>query len=431
MLRSNVSSPKIKIEVPESSLLINPQIMLSSEHEIYRTPLTQRYASPEMCYIFSDENKFRTWRLLWVILAKAQKELGLKITDAQISEMEANMKNIDFKYVAAEERKTRHDVMAHVHEFASKCPNAAPIIHSGATSCYVGDNTDLLIIRDAFEIILPNVARCIDRLSKFAMKTKDIPTLGFTHLQPAQLVTVGKRTCLWIAELIMDERNIRRAKDDLRFRGCKGTTGTQASFLKLFEGDESKVVALDQKVTKMARFKESYIICGQTYSRKVDADCIAALSSLGATVHKICSDIRILANRKEIEEPFEESQIGSSAMPYKRNPMRSERCCSLSRHLMTLCNNTFHTAANQWLERTLDDSANRRITIAEAFLTADAILITLQNISEGLVVYPKVIEKHVREVSIHRLSCFHLMSYDCLMIGITIYGNREYSDGDG
>ncbi|NXN39815.1 PUR8 lyase, partial [Rhinoptilus africanus] len=323
--------------------------------------------------------------------------LGLPITDEQIKEMEANLDNIDFKMAAEEEKKLRHDVMAHVHTFAHCCPKAAAIIHLGATSCYVGDNTDLIVLRDGFNLLLPKLARVISRLADFAEKYADLPTLGFTHYQPAQLTTVGKRCCLWIQDLCMDLQNLERARDDLRFRGVKGTTGTQASFLQLFEGDHSKVEELDRLVTAKAGFKRSYMVTGQTYSRKVDIEVLSVLASLGASIHKICTDIRLLANLKEIEEPFEKEQIGSSAMPYKRNPMRSERCCSLARHLMTLVLDPLQTASVQWFERTLDDSANRRVCLAEAFLTADIILSTLQNISEGLVVYPKVIERRIRQ----------------------------------
>ncbi|RXN25383.1 adenylosuccinate lyase [Labeo rohita] len=335
----------------------------------YRSPLVSRYASKEMAYNFSDKNKFSTWRQLWIYLAEAQKELGLPITDAQLSEMKAHWDDIDFGVAAVEEKKLRHDVMAHVHTFAHCCPTAAPIIHLGATSCYVGDNT---------------LARVIDRLAKFAEEYAELPTLGFTHYQPAQLTTVGKRACLWLQDLVMDMRNLQRARDDLRFRGVKGTTGTQASFLQLFDGDHEKVEELDRKVTEKAGFKKSYLVTGQTYSRKVDIDTLCVLASLGATVHKICTDIRLLANQKEIEEPFEKEQIGSSAMPYKRNPMRAERCCSLARHLMALVSDPLQTAAVQ------------RISLPESFLTADIILSTLQNITEGLVVYPKVIERHIR-----------------------------------
>ena len=368
-----------------------------SEYSDYRSPLATRYASKEMRYNFSDQQKFSTWRKLWIYLAKAEMELGLAITPEQIAEMEAHVNDIDFDAAAKEEKATRHDVMAHVHVFGNQCPKAAPIIHLGATSCYVGDNTDLIILRNGFDILLPKLANVLSRLSKFATEYRDLPTLGFTHLQPAQLTTVGKRASLWLHDLVMDERALRRARDDLKFRGVKGTTGTQASFLQLFNGDGEKVKQLDRLVTKMAGFEKHYSVTGQTYSRKVDVECLNVLSSLGSTVHKICSDIRLLANMKEIEEPFETTQIGSSAMPYKRNPMRSERCCSIARHLMTLVNNALQTAATQWMERTLDDSANRRITLSEAFLSADVILVTLQNITEGLVVYPKVIARHVAQ----------------------------------
>ncbi|TRY89971.1 hypothetical protein DNTS_001693 [Danionella cerebrum] len=350
----------------------------------YRSPLVSRYASKEMAYNFSDRKKFTTWRKLWIYLAKAEKALGLPITDAQVSEMEAHAENIDFIMAADEEKKLRHDVMAHVHTFAHCCPTAAPIIHLGATSCYVGDNTDLIMLRDGFDILLPKLARVIDRLSNFAEKYSDLPTLGFTHYQPAQLTTVGKRACLWLQDLVMDLRNLQRAREDLRFRGVKGTTGTQASFLQLFQGEHDKVEELDRMVTDMAGFKKSYLVTGQTYSRKVDIDSLCVLASLGATVHKICTDIRLLANLKEIEEPFEKEQIGSSAMPYKRNPMRAERCCSLARHLMAL-----------------------------AFLTADIILSTLQNITEGLVVYPKVIERHIRHELPFMATENIIMAMDC------------------
>ncbi|MFW5828861.1 MAG: adenylosuccinate lyase [Planctomycetota bacterium] len=363
----------------------------------YMSPLTSRYASPEMAFNFSDDKKFQTWRRLWISLSKAEQQLGLSISDAQIAEMEAHITDIDYELAASEEQKRRHDVMAHVHTFGACCPSAAAIIHLGATSCFVGDNTDLIVLRDGFDILLPKLARVIDRLGRFADSYKQQPTLGFTHFQPAQLTTVGKRACLWLQELVMDLRNLSRARVDLRFRGVKGTTGTQASFLTLFEGDHAKVEELDRLVTEAAGFDAAYIVTGQTYSRKVDVDVLSALGSFGATAHKIATDIRLLANLKEIEEPFEKDQIGSSAMAYKRNPMRSERCCSLARHLMALVADAQHTAAVQWMERTLDDSANRRISLAEAFLTADIVLSILQNVAEGLVVYPKVIERRIRE----------------------------------
>ncbi|XP_053469474.1 adenylosuccinate lyase [Ictalurus furcatus] len=380
-----------------ASICLLPMYEAEDEFIKYRSPLVSRYASEEMAFNFSERKKFITWRKLWIYLAKSEKALGLSITDAQVSEMEAHVEDIDFAMAAEEERKLRHDVMAHVHTFAYCCPTAAPIIHLGATSCYVGDNTDLIMLRDGFNILLPKLARVIDRLANFAKKYADLPTLGFTHYQPAQLTTVGKRACLWLQDLVMDFRSLGRARDDLRFRGVKGTTGTQASFLQLFDGDHDKVEELERMVTEMAGFKSSYLVTGQTYSRKVDVDCLTVLASLGASVHKICTDIRLLANLKEIEEPFEKEQIGSSAMPYKRNPMRAERCCSLARHLMTLVFDPLQTASVQWLERTLDDSANRRISLPESFLTADIILSTLQNITEGLVVYPKVIERHIRQ----------------------------------
>ncbi|XP_043281937.1 adenylosuccinate lyase [Venturia canescens] len=372
-------------------------VVNNSEYCDYRSPLATRYASKEMRFNFSEQKKFSTWRQLWIYLAQAEMQLGLDIKQEQIDEMLAQTENIDFDAAAKEEKATRHDVMAHVHVFGAQCPKAAPIIHLGATSCYVGDNTDLIILRNGFDILLPKLAGVLSRLAKFAKEYRSLPTLGFTHLQPAQLTTVGKRATLWLHDLLMDERAIRRARDDLKFRGVKGTTGTQASFLQLFDGNGEKVKQLDALVTKMAGFQHYYGVTGQTYSRKVDVECLNALSSLGATVHKMCSDIRLLANMKEIEEPFESTQIGSSAMAYKRNPMRSERCCSIARHLMTLVSNSLQTAATQWMERTLDDSANRRITIAEAFLSADVLLMTLENITEGLVVYPKVIAKHVAQ----------------------------------
>ncbi|CAH0564418.1 unnamed protein product [Brassicogethes aeneus] len=369
----------------------------NSPYANYRSPLSTRYASKEMLYNFSDQKKFSTWRKLWINLAKAEKELGLDITDAQITEMQKNIHNIDFDAAAAEEKLTRHDVMAHVHVFAKQCPTAAPIIHLGATSCFVGDNTDLIILRDGLDLLMPRVAAVVQNLANFAQQYKSLPALGFTHLQPAQLTTVGKRATLWLFDFLMDERALRRAREDLRFRGAKGTTGTQASFMQLFDSDSKKVRALDQRVTELCGFNKLYPVTGQTYTRKVDVEIVGCLSSLGATIHKMCSDLRLLANMKEIEEPFEASQIGSSAMPYKRNPMRSERCCALARHLMALYSNATNTHSVQWLERTLDDSANKRLTLSEAFLSADAALLVLINITQGLVVYPKVIERRINQ----------------------------------
>ncbi|TVR12738.1 MAG: adenylosuccinate lyase [Planctomycetota bacterium] len=363
----------------------------------YQSPLVSRYASPEMAWNFSDDRKFSTWRKLWLELARAEQQLGLDIRDDQLAAMEAHLDDIDYARAAEEERKRRHDVMAHVHTFAAVAPEAAPIIHLGATSCYVTDNSELLMLRDGLDILIPKCARVIDRLAGFAKQWKDHPTLGFTHFQPAQLTTVGKRACLWLQDLLMDLRNLERARDDLRFRGVKGTTGTQASFLTLFDGDHDKVESLDALVTKAFGFAKSYPVTGQTYSRKVDCDLLSVLGSLGASAHKIATDWRLLAHLKEVEEPFEKDQIGSSAMAYKRNPMRAERCCALSRHLMALVANAQNTAATQWMERTLDDSANRRISLPEAFLAADIVLGILQNVCEGMVVYPAVIARRVRE----------------------------------
>jgi adenylosuccinate lyase len=363
----------------------------------YQSPLTSRYASPEMAWNFSDDRKFQTWRTLWLELARAEQQLGLDISDVQLEEMAANLENIDYEMAAAEEKTRRHDVMAHVHTFGAVAPTAAPIIHLGATSCYVTDNSELLMIRDGLDLLLPKLAKVVDRLSGFAEEWGGQPTLGFTHFQPAQLTTVGKRACLWLQDLLMDLRNIQRAREDLRFRGVKGTTGTQASFLTLFDGNHDKVEELDGLVCKAFGFEQAYGVTGQTYPRKVDLDVLQALGSFAASAHKIATDLRLLAHLKEVEEPFEKGQIGSSAMAYKRNPMRSERCCALARHLMALVADAQHTAATQWMERTLDDSANRRISLPEAFLTADILCSILQNVSEGLVVYPAVIERRVRE----------------------------------
>ncbi|KAJ2808897.1 adenylosuccinase ade13 [Coemansia guatemalensis] len=363
----------------------------------YQSPLTSRYASPEMAANFSNNKRFGTWRRLWYNLAQAEKQLGLPgITDEALEEMSANLDNIDYEVAAAEEKRRRHDVMAHVHTFGLAAPKAAGIIHLGATSCFVTDNADLIIFRDAMDLLIGKLVCVIDSLARFAETYKDLPTLGFTHFQPAQLTTVGKRATLWIQELLWDLRNMQRARNDLGFRGVKGTTGTQASFLALFNGDHDKVEQLDELVTELSGFSECYPVCGQTYSRKIDVDFLSPLSSFGATAHRIATDIRLLANLKEIEEPFEKDQIGSSAMAYKRNPMRSERICSLSRHLMVLIGDVLQTASVQWLERTLDDSANRRISIPEACLTADIVLTTLQNVVEGLVVYPQVIARRIR-----------------------------------
>ncbi|KAG6830142.1 adenylosuccinase ade13 [Tricholoma furcatifolium] len=342
-----------------------------------------------MAHLFSPANRFYTWRTLWLNLAIAERELGLPITEEAIQQMKDNLHLTpeQFEVAAEEEKKRRHDVMAHVHTFGTVAPAAAGIIH----------NADLIFLHTGMTYLIRSLSVLISRLTAFAEEHRSLPTLGFTHFQPAQLTTVGKRTTLWIQELLWDLRNLQRARDDLGFRGVKGTTGTQASFLALFDGDHEKVQALDKKVTELSGFTYAYPVTSQTYSRKVDIDVLAPLASLGATAHKIATDIRLLANLKEMEEPFESTQIGSSAMAYKRNPMRCERVCSLSRHLMVLHQNALMTASVQWFERTLDDSANRRITLPEAFLTADIVLSTLQNVSEGLVIYPKVIARRIAQ----------------------------------
>lgn len=363
----------------------------------WQSPLSGRYASKEMSSLFSNATRFSTWRLLWLNLAIAEKELGLPIPDAAINEMRANLELDDeqMRLAAEEEKKRRHDVMAHVHVFGLKCPTAAPFIHLGATSCYVTDNADLIFLKRAFDLVIPKLAVVISRLAAFAQKHRAQPTLGFTHMQPAQLTTVGKRACLWIQELLWDLRNLVRARDDLGFRGVKGTTGTQASFLSLFDGDHAKVKALDKRVTTLSGFSYAYPVTGQTYSRKIDVDALHALVSLSASALKMATDIRLLCHLKEVEEPFEKDQIGSSAMAYKRNPMRSERVCGLARWLGNMGNSARETSGSQWMERTLDDSANRRMTLPEGFLTTDVILTLLQNITEGLVVYPAIIGRRI------------------------------------
>jgi len=367
--------------------------------DTYQTPLSSRYASPEMAKLFSSSTRFGTWRKLWLNLAIAEKELGLPIPDEAIEQMKKHL-NLDAKQMeqaAVEEKKRRHDVMAHVHVFGTLCPAAAPIIHLGATSCYVTDNADLIFLKRGMELVTDKLAIVISRLATWSEQHKDLACLGWTHFQPAQLVTVGKRGCLWLQELLWDLRNFTRARDDIGFRGVKGTTGTQASFLALFDGDHEKVEKLDKRVSELLGFDYTYPVTGQTYSRKVDIDVLQPLASFGATAHKIATDIRLLANLKEVEEPFEKDQIGSSAMAYKRNPMRSERVCSLARHLMVLQQDALMTSSVQWFERTLDDSANRRVSIPEAFLTADILLTLLQNITEGLVVYPAIIRRHIAQ----------------------------------
>ncbi|WP_163192668.1 adenylosuccinate lyase [Clostridium thermarum] len=362
---------------------------------LYSTPLNSRYASKEMSYLFSDDMKFKTWRKLWVALAESEKELGLNITEEQINELRSNMDNINYEDAEMKEKEIRHDVMSHVYAYGLQCPAAKGIIHLGATSCYVGDNTDIIIMREALYIIRKKLINIISLLSKFAEKYKDLPTLGFTHLQPAQLTTVGKRACLWIQDLVIDLENLDFVISKLKLRGAKGTTGTQASFMNLFNDDEEKVKALDKLVAVKMGFEETFAVTGQTYTRKVDSIVLNTLSEIAQSAYKFSNDMRLLQSMKEMEEPFEKNQVGSSAMAYKRNPMRSERIGALARYIIVDALNPAITASTQWFERTLDDSANKRISVAEAFLALDGVLNLYLNVSENLVVYEKVIEAHV------------------------------------
>ncbi len=361
----------------------------------YNSPLNTRYASKEMSYIFSDEKKFKTWRKLWVALAEGEQELGLNITDEQIKDLRDNIDNIDYEMAAAREKEVRHDVMSHVYTYGVAAPSAKGIIHLGATSCYVGDNTDLIVMRDALIIVRKKIINVLDQLSNFAMKYKDVPTLGFTHLQPAQLTTVGKRATLWMQELLMDLENLDFVIDQIKFRGVKGTTGTQASFMALFNDDEEKVKKLDKIVCEKMGFDKAYPVTGQTYSRKLDSIILNTLSEIAQSAYKFSNDMRLLQSMKEMEEPFEKNQIGSSAMAYKRNPMRSERISALARYIIVNSLNPAITASTQWFERTLDDSANKRISVAEAFLALDGVLNLYMNITSNMVVYEKVIATHV------------------------------------
>jgi adenylosuccinate lyase len=368
-----------------------------AKYDRFESPLVERYAGDAMKRLFSPRTKFQTWRRLWIALAESQKELGLAITADQIAEMRRHAATINFERAEALERDLRHDVMANVHAFGEQCPKARPIIHLGATSCFVGDNADLMIMREALGLIKARLVTAVAGLARFAAAHRSLATLGFTHYQPAQLVTVGKRACLWLADLVMDFSAVDGAAKALRLRGAKGTTGTQASFLRLFDGDHAKVERLDQLVAEKMGFAAVYSITGQTYSRKVDAQVLAVLSGIAQSAHKFANDLRLLANRKEIEEPFEPGQVGSSAMAYKRNPMRAERMTGLARLVMALQPAAAATAAEQWLERTLDDSSTRRIIIPEAFLGTDAVLRLYQNIAAGLVVYPEMIARHIGE----------------------------------
>jgi len=361
----------------------------------YENPLIERYSSKEMLHIFSADNKFQSWRKLWVALAEAEQELGLNISDTQIAELKANITNIDYELAAQKEKELRHDVMAHVHTYGAQCPTAKGIIHLGATSAYVGDNTDVIVYSQGLVHVRKQVLNLINHLSRFAAQYKELPTLGFTHFQPAQLTTIGKRACLWIQDLLMDLADLDHLLSNVKLLGVKGTTGSQARFLELFDNDHDKVKKLDTLVAQKMGFKKSFAVSGQTYSRKFDAQVLGVLSGIAQTLTKFATDIRLLQNLKEVEEPFEKSQIGSSAMAYKRNPMRSERICSLARYIIVNALNPALTASAQWFERTLDDSANKRISIPEGFLATDAILMIAMNVSENLVVYPKVVRQHI------------------------------------
>lgn len=363
--------------------------------DIYNTPLNSRYASKEMSYIFSDDMKFSTWRKLWVALAEGEKELGLNITQKQIDELKANIYNINYEDAIKKEKEVRHDVMSHVYAYGLLCPESKGIIHLGATSCYVGDNTDIIIMKEALILIKKKIATVLNHLKQFALKYKDMPTLGFTHYQPAQLTTVGKRATLWMQDLTMDIENIDHLLSTFKLRGVKGTTGTQASFMELFNGDEEKVKTLDKIVANKMGFNNSFAVTGQTYPRKFDSIVLNILSEVAQSAYKFSNDLRLLQSMKEMEEPFEKNQIGSSAMAYKRNPMRSERISALCRYVIVNSLNPAITAATQWFERTLDDSANKRIAVAEAFLALDGVLNIYINVAENMVVYDKVIKAHV------------------------------------
>ena len=363
--------------------------------EFYENPLNTRYASDEMKRVFSPDTKFKTWRKLWIALAKAEKKLGINITDEQIRELESYSNDINYEDAIKREKETRHDVMSHVYAYSLQCPTAKPIIHLGATSCFVGDNTDIIVMKQAVEIIKKKLVNTIKKLSDFSIEFKDMPTLGFTHYQPAQLTTVSKRASLWLYDFILDLEQLENLIDDFKLRGVKGTTGTQASFLELFDGDNEKVYKLNELVCESLGFEKYFLVSGQTYTRKFDTIVLNILALIAQSAYKFSNDIRLLQNLKEIEEPFEKSQIGSSAMAYKRNPMRSERISSLARYVINLPQTSAVTASTQWFERTLDDSAIRRINIPEAFLAVDAILEIMINVTDGLVVYPKVIEKRI------------------------------------
>ena len=393
---------------------------MTASHDTYESPLVGRNASREMLQLWSPQKKFGLWRRFWLELARCEKQLGLtRISDEAIAQMAAHLDDIDFDQAAQWEKRLRHDVMAHVKTFEQAAPAAKGIIHLGATSQYVGCNADLVILRESLKLIAIRLANAIDALATFAVEWKDLPTLGYTHFQPAQLTTVGKRACLWAQDLVLDLEEVEYRIATFRFRGVKGTTGTQASFLTLFDGDHAKCEKLDQMVADRFGFKETYAVTGQTYPRKVDAGIINTLAGSAASIHRICNDIRLLAGMKQIEEPFEEEQIGSSAMAYKRNPMRCERATGLSRFVISVANSPLATAAEQWFERTLDDSANRRLSLPEPFLALDGALLILINVSRGLVVYPKVIESFVNA------ELPFMATEEILMAGVKAGGDRQ------
>jgi adenylosuccinate lyase len=398
-----------------------------SEHEVYDNPLVTRYASDEMTELWGPQRKFSTWRRLWVALAEAEHELGLladdgrtpRIRPEQLAALRAHTDDIDFAKANDYERRFRHDVMAHIHAYGDASPGARDVIHLGATSCYVTDNTDLILMREGLGLLRDRLVGVIDALARFAHRYRDLETLGFTHFQPAQMTTVGKRACLWCYDFVLDLHELEHRLATLRFRGAKGTTGTQASFLALFRGDHDKVRQLDRLVAKKMGFDEVYPVTGQTYSRKVDSQVLDALSGLCQSAHKFGTDLRLLSHRQEVEEPFEKEQVGSSAMPYKRNPMRAERICGLARFVSSLAVSAAQTAATQWLERTLDDSVNRRLTLPQGFLASDGVLLTLLNVSTGLVVNPEVIARNVRQTKPY------MMTENIMMAAAAAGGDRQ------
>ena len=388
-------------------------------HDTYETPLNSRYASREMQQIFSPDRKFTTWRKLWVALAESEMEMGLPVTQAQVDELKAHVEDIDYEAARRHEERTRHDVMAHVLAYGDVCPNARGVIHLGATSCYVTDNADILMLRDALTLVREKVLEVIRRLRAFALEYKDLPTLGYTHLQPAQLTTVGKRATLWMQDLLMDLDEVNFALSSLKLLGNRGATGTQESFMKLFDGDGEKVDELERRIARKVGMEKCFAVSGQTYPRKLDSRVLGALSGIAQSAYKFAQDLRLLQSFREVEEPFEKGQIGSSAMAYKRNPMRSERICALSRHVMALTQDAQMTAATQWFERTLDDSANRRLSLPEAFLATDAVLELYANIASGMVVYPAMIGKRVME------NLPFMATEAILMEGVRLGGDRQ------